>query len=61
MILLHLGKLGLKRKQLLKPEAVPTILPAVSVQRHRARPRRTSVAFEKREQSRVSLINFPLK
>ena len=50
----------MKRKQLLKPGAVPTIFPKNTVaigQRQSIRPRRT--AYEKREHSRVIVcINF---
>uniref|UniRef100_A0A1X7VGJ9 THAP-type domain-containing protein n=1 Tax=Amphimedon queenslandica TaxID=400682 RepID=A0A1X7VGJ9_AMPQE len=48
------GKLGLKRKQLLKPGAVPTIFPKNTIaigQRQSIRPRRT--AYKKREHSRI--------
>lgn len=52
---MYIDKLGLKRKKLLLPEAVPTIFPSKSLlQSCTDRPRK-SKAFQKRECSRVSL------
>ena len=52
---MYIDKLGLKRKKLLLPEAVPTIFPSKSLLQSRTDRPRKSKAFEKRECSRVSL------